>query len=194
MHKLLRRALERHYYAENVEIVSNVPLLYYVQLALIAFLLVTLVIVILFTPAGDFPIYLSITLVSLAVLCLAVYFNLGGKYKLALKMTIVLMFAGPWASVLFEYFSQSGDFIPMIYVIIPIQIAALFISTRAMFVIAAAQTIILGIMIMTNPSHSAYNWESILCYILSGFDAWHHYQLCAPKAIPKHALQQKRPG
>lgn len=93
------------------------------------------------------------------------YFNLGGKYKLALKMTIVLMFAGPWASVLFEYFSQSGDFIPMIYVIIPIQIAALFISTRAMFVIAAAQTIILGIMIMTNPSHSAYNWESILCYI-----------------------------
>lgn len=52
MHKLLRRALERHYYAENVEIVSNVPLLYYVQLALIAFLLVTLVIVILFTLPG----------------------------------------------------------------------------------------------------------------------------------------------
>lgn len=165
MHKLLMRAVEQHYSKDSTETVSNVQLLYYIQLILILFLLTTVVIVFFFTPADNFPTYASISLVTLAILCVSAFLNLMGHYRTSLIITVTLMFAGPWVSVAYEYSMHSGDFVPLLYTIIPLQISALFFSTRAIFAIAASQTILLSLMIVSDSNRNAYNWESFICFI-----------------------------
>lgn len=165
MHTILTAAMDKHYANADSELAANVPLLYYVQLALIAFLFVVLSVVIVFTPAKDVSAYLYITLFSFAVLSLTMYLNLSGHYRTGMVLTISVMFAAPWASVLFECFTRSGDFVPMIYVIIPLQIGALFFSTRVILSISAVQTLVLSLLIITCPTRNQYNWSSLICFI-----------------------------
>jgi diguanylate cyclase (GGDEF)-like protein len=166
MDQFVHRVQDKYYRNSEGDTQFSVKLLSYVQMSLIVFLVITLVVVITLTPAGNRSVYLFITGSMLALLGLSVWLGVTGRYRLSCWMTVLLMFIGPWASVLYEHFQFSGDYIPMLYLIIPIQIAALFVSIKFVQGIAAFQVIALTVLVLTDPRHASYNWPSIICFIL----------------------------
>ena len=166
MDQFVRRFQDQYYRNTEGDTLFSVKLLFYVQLSLIVFLCITLAVVIMLTPACNRFVYLLITGGMLALLGVSVWLGVTGRYRLSFWMTVALMFAGPWASVLYEHFRFSGDFIPMMYLIIPVQIAALFVRIKFVQGIAAFQAVVLTVLVLTDPQRATYNWPSIICFIL----------------------------
>ncbi len=161
----LRQCLNTHYHDSRADIQAKVPLLFFLHASLLLFLTITAVLVLFLTPQKNLPFYLTLVLGSLAVISVCNWLNLTGRYAAALRGTILIMFFAPWASILYESFSGSGDVIPMIFVIIPIQIAALFLATKSMLLISGVQTAAVIINIIFSQNRGAYNWVSIVCYV-----------------------------
>lgn len=165
MIQLAERLLDRHYCNADTNTAFSIHLLFYVQLSLIGFAVAVLAVVALFTLPSAKAVYFLICGSSLAVLCGAMALNLSGYHRVSLWTTVTLMFIGPWASILYEYLLRSGDYMPMMYVIIPIQITAMFIKVKPMYWLAVLQTGALAALMLTDPGRSAYNWLSALCFI-----------------------------
>ena len=161
----LHQSLMDHYESSKPDIQAKVPLLFYLHASLLVFLIITAVLVILLTPQSNRPFYLSLALLSLAIIFVCNKLNWRGRYAQALIGTILIMFVAPWASILFESLSGSGDVIPMIFVIIPIQIAALFLATKSMLLISGIQTAAVIANIIFSQSKGNYNWVSVVCYV-----------------------------
>lgn len=167
MNKLLRRLLDTHYRHADADTVFSVQLLYYIQLSLACFLLVALAVVVTLTPGQTRTPYALITGGALAVLASSIALSLRGYHQTAFWSTAALMFAAPWASILYEFIRHSGDFVPMIYLIIPIQIMAMFVKIRPMYWVAALQTILLAVLVLVDPHRVSYNWPSVICFIFA---------------------------
>ena len=75
------------------------------------------------------------------------------------------MFFSPWASILYESFRGSGDSMPILFVVIPIQIAALYLATKSMLWISGVQIAAVIANIILNQNKENYNWISIVCYV-----------------------------
>lgn len=161
----LPQSLMKYYRNSKADIQAKVPLLFYLHASLLMLLTVTAVLVLFLTPLGSRFFYLALVLVSLSTIAVCYWFNLTGRYAHALNGTILIMFITPWASILYESVTQSGDVIPMIFVIIPIQIAALFLATKSMLVISGVQTAAVMANIIFSQSKGDYNWVSIVCYV-----------------------------
>lgn len=161
----LPQSLMKYYRNSKADIQAKVPLLFYLHASLLMLLTVTAVLVLFLTPLGGRFFYLALVLVSLSTIAVCYWFNLTGRYAHALNGTILIMFITPWASILYESVTQSGDVIPMIFVIIPIQIAALFLATKSMLVISGVQTAAVMANIIFSQSKGDYNWVSIVCYV-----------------------------
>ena len=163
----IRSAIQRNYPGDDTETASNATLLFYIQLTLTFFLLITLVVVALSTPAYNLLVYLLIPFVSLVAIIVSMVGTLHGQYRISLWVTISLLFAGPWISILFEHLSHSRDFLPMFYVTIPVQITALFLAIKPTLLIALLQAVALSLLILTDPLRGSYNWASLLCFIIA---------------------------
>lgn len=159
------QSLMDRYKDSKADIQAKVPLLFYLHVTLLFFLTITAVLVIFLTPQSSLSFYLPLVLISLAIISVCNYFNLKGRYAPALNGTILIMFIAPWASILFESLSGSGDVIPMIFVIIPIQISALFLATKSMLLISGFQTAAVITNIIFSQSKGNYNWVSVVCYV-----------------------------
>lgn len=165
MQKWFHRLLRRYIPSAGSEMPYQFPLLLYLHLALILFLLIALVIVLIFTPDDKRTFYLCIAIASLLVVIALLWLNQKGYEQLSRRLTIAVMFLAPWASIIFENVIHSGDNIPMIFVIIPIQIAALYLSAKPMLIISTLQTAALIGLIVLTQNTSSLNWESLVCYI-----------------------------
>lgn len=154
-----------HYKDSKPDIQAKVPLLFYLHASLLLFLTITAVLVLFMTPQNSRPFYLSLVLISLAIISVCNWFNLTGRYMPALNGTILIMFIAPWTSILYESITGSGDVIPMIFVIIPIQIAALFLATKLMLLISGVQTVAVIMNVIFSQSKDNYNWVSVICYV-----------------------------
>lgn len=155
----------KHYSKQDTELVANATLLYYIHYIIVVFLALTLFMVFNVTQSKDQPAYIIITFTAVIGIAVATFLNLTGRFSKSLTLTIVLMIVIPWASILYEYFKQSGDYMPMLYMIIPIQIIAVFIPLKPMFIIATVQTVILTALILLDTSRGQYNWASVICYL-----------------------------
>ena len=140
-------------------------MLFYLHASLLVFLTITAVLVIFLSPMSSRPFYLPLVLISLATICVCNWLNLTGRYVPALNGSILIMFIAPWASIIYESLSGSGDVFPMIFMIIPIQIAALFLATKSMLLISAMQTAAVIANIIFSQSKGNYNWVSVVCYV-----------------------------
>ena len=165
MHDRLKESLARRYKDSNADIQAKVPLLSYVHASLLLFLIITLLLVIFLTPQASRLFYFLLVLISLGITVLASVTNWRGKYPLSLKMTILIMFVAPWASIIYESITGSGDVMPMIFVTIPIQIAALILATKALLWISAIQTAAIITNIIFYHNKGDYNWVSVVCYV-----------------------------
>ena len=165
MRSILWDSLNTRYQGATADVQAKVPLLFYLHASLLLFLSVTAVLVIFLTPGASLAVYLSIVLISFVLVCIATRLNLIGRYPLALCLTILIMFVAPWASILYESIAGSGDLMPMIFVIIPIQIAALFLATKAMLMISGIQTVAVIVNVIISGTKSDDNWVSVVCYV-----------------------------
>ncbi len=166
MDQFVRRTQGKYYRQAKDETLFAAKLLFYVQLSLIVFLLITIGVVLMLTPLPSRIAYLLIVCSLLALLGASMWMGLCGRYRLAFWVTTLLLFAGPWASILYERFCLTGDFVPMIYLVIPIQITALFIRFRYMQVFSALQAVALIALVLTDPYRTSYNWPSMICFVV----------------------------
>ncbi len=165
MDQFVKRTQGKYYQHAKDETLFSAKLLFYVQLSLIIFVLVTIGVVLTLTPLPNRVAYLLIVCSMLALLSMSMWMGLTGRYRLAFWVTVSLMFVGPWASILYERFRLTSDFVPMIYLVIPIQITALFIRFKTMQIISAFQAIALTALVLTDPQHASYNWPSVICFV-----------------------------
>ena len=140
-------------------------LLYYIQITSIIFTLLAVGVILLFTPAREKLAYVLISGGTCTLLCATLYLNLTGRYQVALWGTVVLMFIGPWVSIAYELLHVSGDFVPMVYLVIPIQITALVMQVKPMYWMAALQTLALAVLLLLAPAHKSFNWISMVCFV-----------------------------
>ena len=162
---LAKTLMDRHYQQADADTVFSVHQLYYIQITSIIFTFLAVGVILLLTPAREKLAYLFISGSTCTLLCAALYLNLTGRHHLALWGTVVLMFIGPWVSIAYELLKSSGDFVPMVYLVIPIQITALVMQVKPMYWMAALQTLALTVLLLLAPGHNSFNWISIVCFV-----------------------------
>ena len=111
-------------------------------------------------------IYIIIITTVLLILLFAYRLNLSGHYPLATGLTIFSAIIGVWLSIVFDKNIIAGDFVPLIYTIIPVYLASLFLSTKLTLLITLFQFIILFLFPFVLPTTSTINWSSLLSFFL----------------------------
>lgn len=102
----------------------------------------------------------------LMLLAAALVLNLRGRYRGSAWITALCMILGPWVSILLDATVAVGDFVPLVYVGLSIQLCAILLSKRTTLVVAAVHLGGMIAMILANPALRAINWPSLLAYIV----------------------------
>ena len=101
-----------------------------------------------------------------AVVAAALAFNLKGRYRVSTLFTAVCMVLGPWISILLDPAVLTGDFVPLIYVGMSIQLCSILLRERATIVIAVIQLCGVIAAILLSPALRAINWPSLVTFIV----------------------------
>ena len=92
--------------------------------------------------------------------------NMIGKFRAASWLTAPCMVIGPWLSILLDRTVLAGDFVPLIYVAMSIQLCSILLKERVTIIIAIVQlTAVIG-LIFASPALRAINWPSLVTYIV----------------------------
>jgi hypothetical protein len=75
------------------------------------------------------------------------------------------MVLGPWFSILLDPAVVAGDFVPLVYIGISIQLCSILLSERATIGIALVQMSGLIAFILLSPALRAINWPSLVAFI-----------------------------
>jgi diguanylate cyclase (GGDEF)-like protein len=111
-------------------------------------------------------VYTIIITIVLVLLLTAYFLNLTGRYVQAAGLTISSAIMGAWLSILMDKNIIAGDFVPLIYTIIPVFLASLFLSTRLTIIISLLQLIILFIFPFYLAESAPINWASLLSFFM----------------------------
>lgn len=101
-----------------------------------------------------------------ALIAAALHFNLKGRYLVSAWLTTICMVLGPWGSILLDPSVLAGDFLPLIYVGLSIQLCSILLSERATLAIAALQLCAVVGIILYSPALKALNWPSLVAFIV----------------------------
>ncbi len=165
VHKAARKRMNVHYREHGAVRLSRAVLLLHIQCVLIVVLALIVGVVLFYTGKDKQSFYLTLVLALLFMTVTAAVFNFIGRFSLALAMTGLILYAGPWASAIFERTVHSGDLIPIIYIIVPTPVCALLLSGRTMTLLGALQCVAFGALVLTDPAHAFYNWPSLICFV-----------------------------
>lgn len=110
--------------------------------------------------------YTVLLLVLFIVIFVALRFNLSGKFRVASWLTAPCMIVGPWLSILLDPAVLAGDFVPLIYVAMSIQLCAILLQRRMTIIIAIVQLTAVIALIFTSPALRAINWPSLVTFIV----------------------------
>ena len=166
MHEATKRKFRANYGARGAAYLPRAVLLFHLQVAIILLVALTILVVFAHTEMREKAFYIALTSVALFVVVGGTLFNFVGRFRMALVLTVFAMYAFPWTSIVYERIVHSGDLIPTIYIIIPAQVSALFLSGRAMAVIGTIQTAGFCALVLTDPARDAYNWASLVCFVV----------------------------
>ena len=136
------------------------------QLIYLALLLGTIILVLFVNQGARLRLYLllvgAITVVNTAgLIC-----NLKGHLRVATLLTTTCMVFGPWTSILLDPAVRAGDFIPLIYVGMSVQLSSFLLKERTTIIISIVQLCGIVSVIGFNPAFRASNWPSILAFIV----------------------------
>ena len=100
------------------------------------------------------------------LLLAAIVCNLRGKQETSALITVIATVIGPWGAVLLDPTIFNGDFVPLVYISLSIQLCALLLSVKATVVIAVFQVVMLSVSILTNEELLSINWPSLLAFVV----------------------------
>ena len=100
------------------------------------------------------------------VIVAAFAFNLRGRFRVSTWLTAFCMVAGPWLSILLDPAVSAGDFVPLIYVGMSIQLCSILLRERMTIAIAIIQLAAVVAMILSCPALRQINWPSLIAFIV----------------------------
>jgi len=136
-----------------------------VQFALLALLCGTLALICI-VREDTFWFYLTLVGILMFVGAVALALNLSGRYAASAWLTIVAVTLGPWGSLLLDSHVAGGDFVPIVYVALSIQLCAILLSAKATGIIAAVQLAGLGVFIAHSAALRSMNWPSLVAFVV----------------------------
>lgn len=147
------------------EMRSAVSLLVF-QLIYIVLLMATMVLC-LFVDQGQRLMFYLLLIGGLTIIVIvALAFNLRGKYRVSMWLTAFCMLFGPWLSILLDPTVIAGDFVPLIYVGMSIQLCSILLRERATIAFAVIQLCGVIALITINPALRSINWPSLVAFIV----------------------------
>ena len=136
------------------------------QLIYLVLLSVTIVLS-LFVDRGERLWFYLLLLVGLmAVITFALVFNLRGRFHISTWLTALCMVLGPWLSILLDPKVFAGDFVPLIYVGMSIQLCSILLRERLTIILSAIQLTAVIAMIIISPALRQINWPSLVAFIV----------------------------
>lgn len=129
-------------------------------------LFVTAILVIFVNRGGRLVFYSTLLAALFVLITAALMLNWKGKFILSAWVTTICMVLGPWASILFDPTVAAGDFVPLVYVGISIQLCSILLSERVTVGIALFQMGGLIAFILLNPALRAINWPSLVSFVV----------------------------
>ena len=136
------------------------------QIALFPQLLATVVMLIFTNNTGQRLMYFTLVIGLTVLVAAALAFNLKGKYRVSAWLTTIAMVLGPWGAILFDKTVVMGDFVPLVYIALSIQLCSLLLSEKATLIIAVVQLGSLAALLLTSSNLLALNWVSLVIFIV----------------------------
>lgn len=147
----------------NVRSATNLLVFQLIYLVLI----VMTIVLCLFVDSGKRLLFYLLLLSGLdVVILLALVFNLRGKLTASTWLTAFCMVFGPWLSILLDPNVLAGDFVPLIYVGMSIQLCSILLTERTTIIVAAIQLTGLIALVLLNPAFRAINWPSLIAFVV----------------------------
>jgi diguanylate cyclase (GGDEF)-like protein len=116
---------------------------------------------------GDRLLFYLLLLCGLMVVVLtALAFNLRGKFIISTWLTALCMVFGPWLSILLDPNVYAGDFVPLIYVAMSIQLCSILLQERTTIMVSVIQLGGIIAFIILSPQLRAINWPSLIAFIV----------------------------
>ena len=136
------------------------------QCAVLLLLGATLVLVALVNTGGRRIFYLLLTAALAVLLTLAVLLNVKGRYSVAAWSTVLAAVAAPWLCLLYDPAIVQGDFMPLVYMALSIQLCGILLSARVTIIVSALQLGALSVLIALCPGLQGVNWPSLTTFIV----------------------------
>jgi diguanylate cyclase (GGDEF)-like protein len=118
-------------------------------------------------PAGN-PrrvVYVVLILGLLTLAALAYGLNWSGHYRVSAGMTVALAAIGPWGSAILDPAVRQGDFVPLVYVVIPVMLSSVLLSPSVTGALAALQLCALALAPRYVPATASINWASLISFV-----------------------------
>ncbi len=141
-------------------------ILFWTQIALLLFLLLVLILVFLVDTGKREILYVLLVSVLFVMLSASVSINLLGKYELSAFLTVLAMVVGPWGSIFLDPTVFQGDFMPILYITLSIQLCAILLTEQITLIIAAFHFLMLSGCILFSQSLQQINWPSLISYLV----------------------------
>jgi diguanylate cyclase (GGDEF)-like protein len=136
------------------------------QLIYVALLLGTMLLCVFADRGERLAFYLLLLGALLLIDTVALLINLRGRFLVSTWFTSVCMIFGPWLSILLDPAVIAGDFVPLIYIGMSIQLCSILLTERATLILAAIQITGLIALILVSPALQAINWASLLAFVV----------------------------
>ena len=144
---------------------SAVSLLVF-QLIYLVLLFGTMLLCLFVDQGGRLVFYLALLGGLFGLVAAALVLNLTGRYRISTWFTLVCMVFGPWCSILLDPSVLAGDFVPLIYIGLSIQLCSILLTERITLIVSAIQLCGLIATILYSPGLRALNWPSLLAFIM----------------------------
>jgi diguanylate cyclase (GGDEF)-like protein len=143
-------------------------LLKVILLALIVLTFISIILVLLFNDPASHRrgLYLSLIIGIVILLLFSYALNSVGRFQLSAGLLITAAVIGPWGSILFDPEILQGDFIPLVYLLIPILLSSILLPFSITLIISAVQSIGLFLLSSTLGSMLLFNWASFFSFVV----------------------------
>lgn len=104
-------------------------------------------------------------IIGLAVpMIVALAFGRAGRYQVSAWLTVAMVVAAPWLSLILDPAVSKGDLMPLAFVGLSVMLSAMLLNVWATALLAAVQWIVLLLLAVATP-RTAFNWASLLTLV-----------------------------
>lgn len=136
------------------------------QLIYLVLLLATMILVICVNRGERLRLYLLLVGGIMLIVALGLIYNLKANYRVSTWLTAICMVLGPWASIMLDPAVLSGDFVPLIYIGLSIQLSSILLRERITIIISILQVCGVIAVVVLSPAFRAINWPSLVAFIV----------------------------